>query len=67
MDQLLQYLPFLLPVLAIQIVMMVIALVHIFKHTRYRRGNRVLWVLVVVFLELAGPVLYFALGKDDEA
>ena len=66
MKELMEYLPVLLPVLAIQFVLMITALVHVLRHPHYRFGNKVIWVLVVVFIQIIGPVVYFAFGRGEE-
>jgi hypothetical protein len=66
MEQLMQYLPFLIPAFIIQLVLMITALVHILRHKTYKQGNRVLWIIVVVIVNIIGPILYFVLGRSDE-
>ncbi len=66
MEVLQEYLPFLLPVFVIQLGLMIAALIHIFRHQTYRVGNRVIWVVVCVLVNIIGPVLYFAIGRGDE-
>ena len=61
-----QYLPFLLPLLAIQLALLIASLVHILRHKRYRIGNRAVWIVVCVLINIIGPVLYFAIGRSDE-
>lgn len=59
-------LPFLLPLVAAQFVLLAITLRHILTHSHYKRGSRVLWLIVVlVGMEFIGPILYFLLGKED--
>ena len=59
-------LPFLLPLVAAQFVLLAITLRHILTHPHYKRGSRVLWLIVVlVGMEFIGPILYFLLGKED--
>lgn len=65
MDELIRYLPFLLPVFAIQVGLAIFALVDILKHETYRRGSRVLWILVVLLFSIIGPILYFTVGKGE--
>ena len=60
------YLPFIIPIAIIQVGLMVAALLHIFTHKTYRTGNRVMWVVVSVLLNIIGPVLYFTIGSSDE-
>ena len=66
MERIIPYLPFLIPVLILQLVLMVTALVHVLRHDHYKQGNRVLWVIVVVVVNIIGPILYFMLGRSDD-
>lgn len=59
-------LPFLIPLAAAELILLIISLRHILTHEHYKRGNRTLWVIVVlVGMEFIGPILYFLLGKED--
>ena len=60
-----QYLPLLIPIVIIEIVLMVIALIDLVKQPR-TRGPKWAWVLIIVFINLIGPILYFILGRKDE-
>jgi len=66
MDNLTEILPLLLPVIAIQLALMIVALVHVLRHNKYRFGNRTLWVVIVVFINILGPIAYFIFGRGDE-
>lgn len=66
MEQLIEYLPFLIPILLVEIGLMLVALIHVLKHKKYRFGNRLLWVLVVVLFQIIGPILYFTIGRGEE-
>jgi len=66
MDLLIQYLPFIIPLAIIQVGLLIAALVHIFKHTKYRTGSRTLWVIVSICVNMIGPILYFAIGRGEE-
>ena len=59
-------LPFLIPLAAAELILLVISLRHILTHEHYKRGNRTLWIIVVIVgMEFIGPILYFLLGKED--
>lgn len=61
-----EYLPFIIPLIIAELILLVITLRHIFTHETYKRGNRLLWVIVtLVGMEFIGPILYFLIGKDD--
>ncbi len=67
MSELKEWLPFLIPLVLVQLILLVIAIVHILKHDQYKRGSRAIWLAVVIIgMEFIGPVLYFVLGKSDE-
>ncbi len=66
MKNLLPYLPFLIPVAALELGLAAAALVHVLRHRSYRFGNRAFWVVVVLLFEIVGPILYFTVGREDE-
>jgi hypothetical protein len=67
MDNIRDFLPFLIPLAVAQIVLLIYTLRHIFTHHTYKRGSRALWVVVVVLgMQFIGPILYFLLGKQDD-
>lgn len=62
-----EYLPFLIPLIVIQLALLAYTIAHILRHDNYKRGNRVLWLIVaIVGMEFIGPILYFILGKEEE-
>ncbi|MEO1771789.1 MULTISPECIES: PLDc N-terminal domain-containing protein [Enterococcus] len=56
----------LLPLILLELVLTITALIHVLKHPHYRFGNRVLWIFIVVIIQIIGPVVYFAFGRGDE-
>lgn len=61
-----EMLPFLIPLIIAEIVLLGVTLRHILTHDTYKRGNRTLWVVVtIVGMEFIGPVLYFLLGREE--
>ena len=65
LNDLMPYLPLLLPVLLIQIGLMIAALLDLRKQPA-TRGPKWLWVVIIVFVNLIGPILYFVLGRQEE-
>ena len=63
METLNELLPFLIPVILLQIALMVVALVDLVRRER-TRGPKWAWVLVIVFLNLIGPVVYLLFGRE---
>ncbi|MCL2735457.1 MAG: PLD nuclease N-terminal domain-containing protein [Propionibacteriaceae bacterium] len=64
-EQLRTYLPILIPLAVIELGLLIAALIHIFTHKHYRFGNRWLWVIIAVLINLIGPILYFVIGRGD--
>lgn len=66
MNELMEFLPFLIPLVIVQFALLGYTLYHILTHNTYKRGNRTLWLIVVlVLMNYVGPILYFLLGKED--
>ena len=66
MELLADYWLLLLPLVLIQFGLMIAALVHVLKHDTYRTGTRTIWIIICIFVNIIGPVLYFTIGKGDE-
>ncbi len=67
MDNIMEFLPFLIPIIIAELAVLGYTLYHIFTHSTYKRGNRALWVVIsIVFMNtFIGPIIYFLLGKED--
>lgn len=65
MKELIPYLPFLIPVVLLELILALTALMHVLKHPRYKFGNKTMWVIIVLFLQFIGPVAYFVWGRDE--
>lgn len=66
MENINELLPVLIPLALLQLTLMVVALVHILRHTKYKTGNRPLWIVIVVLVNYIGPVAYFIFGRSEE-
>jgi hypothetical protein len=64
-EQLTSLLPFLIPIVIIEIGLMVWALVDVVKRERVRGGNKVVWILIIVLVNLFGPIVYFIWGREE--
>lgn len=65
MVPLLEYLPFLLPIILIELALTVAALIHIYRHKTYRVGNRLIWT-IIAFVQIVGPICYFIFGRGED-
>ncbi len=66
MNDIIEYLPFIIPIILVELILMVVALVHLLKHRNFRFGNQIMWILIVVFIQIIGPILYFTVGRGEE-
>ena len=56
----------LLPLIVLQVVLLVAALVDLTRAERRVRGdNKVVWALIIIFISLIGPLLYFLIGREE--
>lgn len=61
-----EILPFLIPLILAEFILLGVTIRHILTHENYKRGSRALWlVIVIVGMQFIGPILYFLLGKED--
>jgi bacteriorhodopsin len=52
------------PILLIEIALMIVALVDLARRER-TRGPKWVWAVVIVLLNLIGPILYFVFGREE--
>ena len=54
------------PIILIQLGLMIAALLDLEKdERRVRGGNKLVWVLVIVFINVIGPIVYFLAGREE--
>jgi hypothetical protein len=61
---LLDLLPLLLPLLLVQLVLMIAALWDLLRRER-TRGPKWVWLLVIVVVNLFGPIIYFLVAREE--
>jgi len=65
-DTIVEILPFLIPLLILQLALLVVALVDLIKRQKVRGDNKVLWALLIVLVNVIGPVVYLIFGREEE-
>jgi hypothetical protein len=55
----------LLLILLLPVIFWVVALIDILK-SNFQGNNKIIWVLVVIFLPLIGAILYFTIGRNQK-
>lgn len=63
--ELTRWLPLLLPIVLLELALMVAALIDLTRRERVRGGNKLIWVLIIVLVNLFGPLAYFVLGREE--
>lgn len=59
------YIPLLIPLLILQLILLIAALVDLSRRER-TRGPKWVWILVILLVNIIGPLLYFVAGRQDE-
>jgi hypothetical protein len=59
-------LPFLIPLFLIQVALIVIALLDLFKRENMKSNTRLIWVFVIILINIIGPIVYLTLGRKDK-
>ncbi|WP_077624343.1 PLDc N-terminal domain-containing protein [Sediminibacillus massiliensis] len=53
------------PLLIIELILVVVALVDWFKIEK-TNGPKWMWLLIILFINLIGPILYFVVGRRQD-
>ncbi|GEL67378.1 PLD nuclease N-terminal domain-containing protein [Marinilactibacillus psychrotolerans] len=54
-----------IPLILLEVGLMITALIHVLKHPDYKFGNKLMWILIVVFIQIIGPIVYFVFGRGE--
>ncbi len=60
-----QILPFLIPIVIIELALLIFALVDLTKQ-RVTRGPKWMWALIILFIQIIGPIVYFVAARKEE-
>ena len=61
-----QVIALLAPVVVIQLGLMLAALLDLEPEDRHvRGGSKIIWALVIVLVNIIGPILYFTVGREE--
>ena len=67
MNELLNGIPWgaIVPILVLQLILMITALVSCIREEK-TNGPKWLWILIILIIDLIGPVLYFVVGRRND-
>ena len=61
-----QIIALLIPIVVIQLGLMIAALVDLERdERRVRGGSKLVWAVVIVFVNILGPIMYFIAGREE--
>jgi len=66
-ESIVQMLPYLVPLIILQIILVVVALLDLARRKHVSGGNKIIWVLVTVCIQIIGPVIYLLAGRKEES
>lgn len=50
-------------IITLLVLLPLVALIHLLKN-KFKRNNKLIWVLIILFFPIIGSILYFTLGKS---
>jgi len=56
----------LIPLVLVELGLLAFALYDLIKRKHVRGGNKWVWAIIIVVVEIFGPILYFVLGREEE-
>ncbi len=62
MEELSKYIAILAPVLIIQVILLIVALIDLVRIEK-TNGPKWLWAVIILFINIIGPILYFVIGR----
>ena len=65
MESLVRMLPYLVPVIVLELALLTFALVDLSKRKHVTGGKKIIWVLVAVCIQIVGPIIYLVAGRKE--
>ena len=59
------YLPFLIPIVLLQLLLIVVALVDLVRRPKVN-GPKWVWVVIILLINFIGPIAFFLVGRREE-
>jgi hypothetical protein len=58
-------LPFIVPLFLLEVGLLVFALIDVVRRPHVRGNNKLVWILIIVFFSMIGPIVYLAVGRKE--
>ena len=62
----LSLLPYAIPLFILELALLVIALLDLIKRKRVTGGNKWVWGVVIVLVNVIGPIIYLIAGRKED-
>jgi hypothetical protein len=59
-------LPLLVPAAILQLILLLVALIHLIRHKKTKNLNVWAWGAIILFVNIVGPILYLTVGRGEE-
>ncbi len=63
MEKIIELLPLLIPLILVQVALAVYALINLKNTPKVKFDNKLIWVLIIVFINIFGPIIYLVAGR----
>lgn len=60
------YIAIILPLIILQLILLVTAIVHLVRNDRLSQSNKIIWALVIIFVNIIGPIIYLIFGRKED-
>jgi len=64
-EKLSEILPFIIPIVLLQLTLMIVALVDLIRREKTRYLPKWAWAIIIILGELIGPIIYFIFGREE--
>lgn len=65
LERFIQFLPLIIPLVVLQLILMIIGLVDLSKREKVKWLPKWLWTIIIIFVQMIGPIVYFVLGREE--
>ena len=65
MAKFVQFLPYIIPLVLLQLILMIVALVDLVRREKTRWLPKWAWAIIIIIGELVGPIIYFIFGREE--
>jgi len=65
MDKIIEFLPIILPIILLHLTLVIISILNISKTKKVKHLTIPIWIIIILFLQIFGPICYLFVGRVD--